>query len=244
MNSTGSGLRFVCLLLPLLWETVCADDDTIVLRQLSLNSTGINRLIIDSGVGDLNITGQSDSSEITVASSIDVSPAYSGDDPDGFVNEKITLTLKRRGRTATLTAGMGLAIGMSESPTIDLDISVPANLAVEIRDESGAVRVTGLAADVNVKNGPGNIQIDDVGGQLSIEDTSGRIVVENVRADVQIIDRSGSITVRDIDGTVFITDSSGNITAERISQDLVIEQDTSGKLNTKDIGGQIIRNDR
>jgi hypothetical protein len=228
----------------LLWQSVYADADTIVLRQLSLNSSGINHLIIDSGPGDLSIRGQSDSSEIAVASSIDVSPAYSGDDPDSFVEQNITLTLERRGRTATLTAGMGLALGMSRSPEIDLEISVPKDLEIEIRDESGSINISGFDADVFVANGPGNIQINDIGGQLSIEDTSGRIVVENIRADVQITDRSGSITIRDIDGTVFVTDSSGNITVERISQDLVIEQDTSGKLNTKDIGGQIIRNDR
>ncbi len=241
-------LGLLCLLLPLLWQNVYADADTIVLRHLSLSSDGINRLVVDSGAGDLMITGQSDSSEITVASTIDVSPDYSGDDPDSYVDQNITLTLKRRGRTATVTAALGpatgLTLGSTTSSTIDLDISVPANLKVEIRDEAGAIRITGLAADVSVRNGPGNIQINDIGGQLSIEDTSGRIVIENIRADVEITDRSGSITVRDIDGTVFVTDSSGNITVERISQDLVIEQDTSGKLMTKDIGGQVIHIDQ
>lgn len=228
----------------LLPATLFADASDMVLRQMSLDAEGINRLHIDSGPGDLIVTGRPGANEINVATTIDVSPSYSGDDPDTYVDEFVTLSLERRGRTATLHAGMNLGLGISRSPEIDLEVTLPADLEIEIVDEAGAIRISGLDAEVSLSNGPGNIQVVDVSGQLTIDDTAGRILVENVRSDVQISDRSGSITVRDVDGTVFVTDSSGHINAEGISQDLVIEQDTSGDINARDIGGQILRHDQ
>lgn len=214
---------------------------------LSLNASGIERIIIEAGAGLLEVTGDDNATEIDVEAHI-----LTTEDRD------YKLTLVRNGKDAKLVAIPNTKMWSSwrKSPRIDLKVSLPANLAVDIEDSSGDLIVKNIANRLRVDDSSGNIVIDAIGGPTIVDDSSGNIKINDVEGDIQVDDGSGNIyitaTVGDIniedgsgnidvidtDGSVFIDDGSGDIYV-KTATGLTITEDGSGKTTIKDVSGKV-----
>jgi len=102
---------------------------------------------------------------------------------------------------------------------MDLVITVPADLPLEVRDGSGDVVIRGT-------------------GAVAIRDGSGDLRIENVHGDVRIEDGSGGIEVRDVRGAVTVaSDGSGEIELSDVTGDARVERDGSGSISVRHVGG-------
>jgi len=189
-------------------------------QVLSLSSVDIEQLVADTGAGMLIIKGDENTDAITLSAEI-----FADDDAD------VTLSLVKSGTLAKLVAQVEQHSDWTgtESPRIDVTLTVPKDLKMDITDGSGSIDIQGMNADIILTDGSGSITLDGA-KQLTIKDGSGSIHASNVLGNVSIKDGSGSIEVTDVDGNVDINDGSGSMTVQRVSG-LVTIDDGSGSIN-------------
>ena len=208
-------------------------------RSLELATDGISRLGIDAGAGSLEVRGVDDEGRITVKATINV-PDADDEEAQEQIAKHLRLTLEKvRGEARLIANFEGSSRMWRDSPTVDLDVSVPRSIALFVDDGSGAIDITGLDSDVTIDDGSGSIRVDQV-RSLTIDDGSGSITVSGIAGDVDIEDGSGSIEIRHVGGGVRIDDGSGGIDVADVEADLVIENDGSGGLKATDVRGRVI----
>lgn len=209
------------------------------IRELALDAQGVASLRVDAGAGRLEITGTPGLDRIEVVATVTV-PGADEDDGKAALESDLALTLSLDGTKALLVADFDRDLwDFGDSPRIDLEIRVPAALAVDIEDGSGSISVAGLESDLRIEDGSGSIEVRDIGGSVDIEDGSGSIDVHTVRGDLRIDDGSGSIKANGIGGSVTVDDGSGSVTISDVGQDLVILDDGSGSLSYTNVRGRV-----
>ncbi|GEM_PF-1684416 len=218
--------------------------------MLTLNTSGIERIIIDAGAGSLEVIGVDNADEISV-------------DADILTTEErdYRLSLVRNGKDAKLIAIPNTKNRGSwrKSPRIDLKVNLPSDLAVDIEDSSGDLRVENIDNRLRVDDSSGNIVIDTIGGATLVEDSSGNIKINNVAGDVNVDDGSGNINITSTIGDIFIDDGSGDVkvidtdgavTIDDGSGDIYVKKatgltiidDGSGRTTIQEVTGKITNN--
>ncbi len=206
-------------------------------RELSVDTAGASELNIDAGPGSLTVRGASGATSVQVTATIKVD-TRNEDKAQKIAEEDVILTLERVGDRLELLSDVRDGWGMGADISVELDVTMPAGLALRVDDGSGSLTIEDVSADVRVDDGSGSIKIKNV-GPLRIDDGSGSIDVVNVSGDASIIDGSGSIKVHGVAGSVTIDDGSGSITVSDVDQDLIIEDDGSGSLNVSNVRGTV-----
>lgn len=207
-------------------------------RDLSLDADGIGSLDIEAGAGSLEVTGIAGQDHIVVKATIVVVDADE-DEAARIIAKRMELSLEERDGKAVLESGFdGGLMGSEANARIDLEVTVPAGLPLEIDDSSGSIDVRDIAADVKIDDGSGSIDVENV-ANLQIDDGSGSIDVERVAGDVNVTDGSGSISVRGVSGSVTIDDGSGSIKVSDVEEDLIIVDDGSGGLKFSNVRGTV-----
>ena len=199
-------------------------------ENLSIASSGVKTLEVESGAGFLNIVGVEGATEITVKADIETTKKH---------NYELELT--KVGSRAVLVAKHGSTSGFwnGSSPSINLTVQVPKHLALDIDDGSGDISITDINNFVEVEDGSGSLFIKNIQGDLIVDDGSGELEISNVSGDVDIDDGSGEMTVTDIAGSVKVEDGSGEMTLRHIGGMVTID-DGSGSIEVKDAGGLTI----
>jgi hypothetical protein len=201
--------------------------------DLTLDLAGSERLSVAAAAGDLAITGQTGTTEARVRGKLCVSE-------EEWLSEVEVHT--EGGREASIAVSLpqtgGWGFVFDRYAYVDLDIEVPAGLALDIRDSSGDVAVHGTGP-VTLQDSSGAIELEDVNGGTVLKDSSGDIDLQRIAGDVTVRqDSSGDIYGRDIRGSVLVEhDSSGEIRFEAISGDSVVEHDSSGDIVAETVGG-------
>lgn len=211
-------------------------------RDLSLNAAGVARLVVNAGAGDLRVTGAAESDTIVVKALIRI-PNADAEKARRIIEDDLTLELVRDGDTARLEAQFEAGLFSRESGSVDLDVTVPERLALEIDDGSGPIELDGVQGDIDIDDGSGSITVRRSGGNMTVDDGSGALTVEDAGGDLAIDDGSGEITVRRVAGSVRIDDGSGDIVVSGVAGDLDIEEAGSGGVEVSDVGGEIRRGD-
>lgn len=223
-------------------------------RDLDLDAAGLSVFSIDAGAGALAVNGVDGSNEIVVVATIKVDT----DDPEDaaeFIEKRLRLGLERDGDRANLKAGFSSGWGWDVDAAIDLDVRMPANLALVIDDGSGAITINDLTSTVKIDDGSGPIEIANSGdldiddgsgsirlektGAVKIDDGSGSITIVEAAGDVYVEDGSGTIDIRGVRGSVTVDDGSGDIEIDDVEHDLIIEEEGSGSLRYTNVRGSV-----
>jgi phage baseplate assembly protein gpV len=223
-------------------------------RNLDLDASGLSVFSIDAGAGALAVNGVEGSKEIVVIATIRVDT----DDPEDaakFIEKRLRLGLERDGDRADLKAGFGSGWGWDVDAAVDLDVRMPANLALVIDDGSGAITINDIASTVKIDDGSGPIELANSGdvdiddgsgsirlektGAVKIDDGSGSITIVEAAGDVYVEDGSGTIDIRGVRGSVTVDDGSGDIEIDDVEHDLIIEEEGSGSLRFTNVRGTV-----
>jgi len=203
-------------------------------RAAQLDMAGVSHVIVIAKAGSLRVEGR-DGATTVVASG----EACSSDED---LLRDIKLTATRSGSTATIEVHIPSVDGWNlfggSNAALDLTVTLPSNVPVDINDTSGAMTVVNVGR-CSIDDTSGEIDVRRVHGDLTIRDTSGAIIVEDVAGNVHIPrDTSGAIEVRRVAGGVAIDeDSSGGITISDVKRSVYIGHKGSGSIYVSDVGG-------
>ena len=227
-------------------------------KTLSLPTAGLEQFKVDVGAGSLEIRGVDDATGIDVTARIWIEKHPENLDKvaaaiDRYVDIELTSSGNRAQlKTSTRDPGLGYSL-----PHVDLVVTMPSKMSLDIRDQSGFIEVENIAGNVDLRDDSGSITLADITGRVDIDDASGSIAVtrigesvrieddsgsidvEDVGSDLFIEDGSGSIRVRDIKGSVTIRDGSGSINVAQVGEDLMVLESGSGSLSFGDIKGAV-----
>ena len=200
-------------------------------KQLSLPSNNLEYLNVLSGAGSLEIKGSETATSISVDATI-----YTAD-----IEDEYELTLEQDGKQAKLVAQNksrnGISFYSGQSPSINLVVTVPSNLNLDIDDGSGDIFINAMQSNINVKDGSGNLTISGA-KNLTVDDGSGEVNLENIAGNLELTDGSGSIHINNVSGNATIDDGSGEMHVSNISGSLNVE-DGAGDLVISHISGAV-----
>lgn len=211
------------------WE---CDNERRIERSLDLS--GADTLDIIAAAGDLVIRGESGTREATVVGRVCASKEEWADEADVIAESgdpaRIAVVLP--------DVNWNVSWNGSRYVYIDLEITVPDDVAIELKDSSGDIEISGTAG-LSIRDSSGDIEIEDVHGLVTLEDSSGDVEVERLDGDLVVEhDSSGDLRGRDITGSVLVKkDSSGDIRFRDVQSDMVVERDSSGDIVADTVGG-------
>ena len=202
--------------------------------DVSLDLSGAEQLAIQAGAGDLRIRGLADTTEARVRGKVCASKEKWLEASE-LVTEGGTIA---RIATSLPDIDSGWRLLGGDYLSMDLDIEVPAGLALEVRDSSGDMELRGTGG-ARLRDSSGDIEVADMNGSVQLEDSSGDIELRGIAGDVLVQrDSSGDIDGRGILGQVRIErDSSGDIRFSDVRDGFVVERDSSGDIIAATIGG-------
>ena len=197
--------------------------------------TGVESVRIDAEAGDLHVNG------VANAQSIDARGKACASTDKMLDGIKLELVLEGTVLhvSATTPGGSVFHIGRSQYATLDLTVTLPANLPVKVTDTSGDLEVAGVL-DLDLTDTSGDILVHDIAQNVVIDDSSGDLVVTDVTGNVTLKDGSGDIKVQHVGGKVEITsDGSGDIDIDQVEHGLTVLADGSGEINFSRVHGAI-----
>jgi hypothetical protein len=229
--------------LPLLLGTACDGElgysfatQVLSVKQEVFPADGVRKARLETGAGKLEVRGRVGAASIEVRAEFKGRPR-AGDEQR--ILDNLELKMEVRGDTFYLKTGTRSRLRWNESGWIDLTITVPPRIALDVDDASGSISVSGIDGDVMIEDGSGEVDLDRIQGEVVINDGSGSITVRDVGKSVRISDGSGGISVRHIQGNVTIEDGSGSIEVEDVRGNLDVPRAGSGSVRYRDVQGTV-----
>ena len=131
-------------------------------KTLSIQANDLNRLTIEAGAGSLKVIGSDSETNVTVTGHIYTTK----ESPNAY-----DFSLDRNGQHAELVARNHSSSGYwhGNSPRIDLIISLPDGMALDIEDGSGGITVRNTGGLVISDAGSGSLTFDDIKGVIEVD---------------------------------------------------------------------------
>ncbi len=214
---------FAMLLLPV----VVLADNCPYQEQIAFTvpSTSIAKIDVSAGAGSLNVSSSPSATEISISATVCAS-RKSGLEGTG-VQHLVQGDTQYLWTKINDNNGGFFSSGYSH---IDLEVIVPAGMAVDIKDGSGDLSVSGTG-DLNVVDGSGETRIFAIAGNVKVKDGSGELTIEDVQGNVDVDDGSGEIDIVKVAGSVTVRDGSGDIDVRDVQLEVSILEDGSGDVN-------------
>jgi hypothetical protein len=204
------------------WEGGC---DAIADRQAEVDAAGAERVEVLAGAGDLQVTGRS-------GTQVHATGRACASDEDELA--RVQVRAERDGAVVRVVADIPRD---TEDAYLDLRIDVPEGVPVRITDSSGDLRVRHVAA-LDLRDSSGDVEIEDVPGEVKVEDSSGDVDIDDAIGSVTLEDSSGELYLTSVGDTHVVSDSSGDIRISRAGA-VRIDVDSSGEIVCRDVTGNV-----
>jgi DUF4097 and DUF4098 domain-containing protein YvlB len=113
---------------------------------------------------------------------------------------------------------------------VDLDITVPAWIGLDI---------SGTYTDVNVTGAGGPVTVETVQGEVSVTGGSGLVSLSSVQGSVTLKGAKGRIEVRSVNEDVHVSETSGEIRAESVNGEVSLDKVDATTLDATTINGDV-----
>jgi len=113
---------------------------------------------------------------------------------------------------------------------IAFELTVPADMALEIFSQEGDVRVTGSRADV---------EIQSVEGAITLEGGRGSVRLQSVEGDLVVRGASGRLSFTTVDGEIRASNLEGDIQATAVDGAIELEGVRSGSVEASTVDGDV-----
>ena len=212
-----------------------ARQDFEEVRDLTLDASDIDEIVVDAGAGSLTVTGVDAAADIVVTAMIRIENR-SAEEARTLIEKRLHLTLTRDGERAKLVSDID--DGWGGNAVVDLDVRMPADMRLVVDDGSGRTVISDVTGDIRIDDGSGSIEVHHA-GSVHVDDGSGSIKITDSEGDVYVEDGSGTIDIRNVAGSVRINDGSGSIRVDNVERDLVIEDNGSGSVKFTNVRGSV-----
>lgn len=174
----------------------------------------------------------------TGGNAIDVEGTVRSSDEE--FGRKIHLNVSESGGGITIRTDVPEVHWMgSLSYSIDIEVSVPANAPLSIRNRFGSIIASGVHAPSEFINAQGSIDVRDLRGAQRIENSFGFVNVTDSGGDTLIRNANGSVTALHIRGALDVTDRFASVRVEDVDHGLTLHNQNGG-VDVKDVGGSAI----
>lgn len=224
-------------------------------RNLDIDPAGVHALVLKLGSSDLKARGVAGLTRIEVHGNACAS--------EESKLAGLTVDQSRNGDRVTVTPNQAnqqtFSLFGSNYAYIDLEVRVPATLAIEVKANSGDADIADVAAldfdshsgdlivhhvsgDVAVEMHSGDVKADDLGSIEVRRSGSGDVHASNVHGDVKVGHvGSGDLGFDNVAKSVHVESiGSGDVTVNHAGGDVVIGSIGSGDVNADDVGGDFV----
>lgn len=193
-------------------------EDTL---QQSFPANGTLRVVCDRGT--LNITpSDGDQIQVVVHKKLYANDQNEANKYNQGTKAQITVT----GNSVLLNANTDGA--GDHGVTADMDISVPANAAVDVAAKRGDVTVNNRKANVKVSLQHGDVALSEVDGPVQVNLEKGSIRATQIRGDVDVTGHVDSVNVEDVSGAVRLNgDFYEDIRLSKIAKSVIFKTSRS-----------------
>lgn len=142
----------------------------------------------------------------------------------------------------------GIMFSLGRSPEIRLRVICPPEADVSIRTKSADITARGDYRAFEAKTASGDIEIDDVAGDLRVKTASGDVAVQEVGGQSEIQSTSGDVALQRaggdviaklVSGDLWIRDAAASVHANTVSGDQRFEAVVSGAVDANAISGDV-----
>ncbi len=122
----------------------------------------------------------------------------------------------------------------------DMDVFVPKQVRLKIRNPFGGVNATGLDGSLDIQSSHQLLEVRDCSGAISVTnrygdsrlidltgtltvDARGRVTVQGIKGDIDVRDEYSPVTITSVDGQARVTNTEGSITMENVSKPVIID---------------------
>lgn len=174
------------------------------------------RITVRGGHGDISVRA-SDVPEIRVAGKKNVR-AWNEDDAQRRAGP-ISVEIVQNGDGYDVHP-TGMNAGDSRI-TVDMDIQVPKNASVTVRNDKGDITISDMATPVSVTSANGDVEVRDTASDVTIEMHKGDVKVSDTKGDIKISGKGGQVDVASATGS-FTLDGEfyGPIRADKVAKGL------------------------
>jgi DUF4097 and DUF4098 domain-containing protein YvlB len=142
----------------------------------------------------------------------------------------------------------GIMFSIGRSPEIRLRVICPPGADVNVRTKSADITARGNYRAFEAKTASGDIDIDEVAGDLRIKTASGDAAVQEVGGQTEIQSTSGDVALQRaggdviaklVSGDLWIRDAGGSVHANTVSGDQRFEAVIQGSIDATAISGDV-----
>lgn len=123
-------------------------------------------------------------------------------------------------------------------PSVDYEIEVPADVALELESRSGSIQAEGGPfRAARLESSYGSVSVENVRGNVSATSKSGKVEVDHVsQGSVEAKSGYGSVSVSDVDGgNVQLESSSGQLSIARVKADRLSAESGYGAVELREV---------
>jgi len=205
-------------------------------RNAELDAAGLKLLSVQIGPDDLTIHGEAGLAKIVVTGTACAS------------NEQwlpgIKVETARNGDTASIVAndgdrGVVISLFGNSYAYLKLDVRVPQSLAVKLKEGSGDAHANGLAS-LDATLGSGDLKVDGIAGELALRVGSGDVVARDVGSLRISSVGSGDVSADGVRGEAHVGGvGSGDLGLRNVTGNVSLGSISSGDAKMTGVGGSI-----
>jgi DUF4097 and DUF4098 domain-containing protein YvlB len=113
---------------------------------------------------------------------------------------------------------------------VDYELTVPAQMALELQ---------GIGGDVRIEGTRGDISVNTIEGDIAVQGGSGSLVLTTVNGAIRVAGARGRVEARAVSDDVELTDVQGEVAAETVSGDLTLLGVDARRLEAQTVSGDV-----
>ena len=141
--------------------------------------------------------------------------------------------------TVAVTARSRHEIFFSHSGSVEFEVEVPAETAIDIDTAGGAIEASGLRAPAKLETSGGPIRVQDLEATLHAHTSGGPIRLQDIRGEARVDTSGGDIEAVRLGGPLHGETSGGSIHLEQVSGDVDVHT-SGGGIRVREAGGRLV----
>jgi hypothetical protein len=123
------------------------------------------------------------------------------------------------------------------SYSVELEVNVPENAPLTVRNRFGSIDVTGTKASSEIVGGQGAVSVHNVRGTQRIQNSFGSVELVSADGDVTVTNTNGSVKALHVRGSVSLTSRFGSIAVDDVSGDAEVHGG-NGSVDVQSVRGR------
>lgn len=173
------------------------ENELIEEKEEVIDAADINKLVLENPLGNVKVH-VIEEPKIKVIKKLYLPKTVQEEEKNRIKGTFNQPFLKKNANTAELTVPK-MAVMSIMTVKVDMDIMLPAQVALKHLAGVNDIDVDGVSNDVDLTNNVGNMNLKNLSGKLIVHTNSGNIIGNNIKNPVSITANAGDIRLKAVD---------------------------------------------